>query len=130
MDAQDVPKCLPGHQTTDPSDFELMFQGHLEVPNCCPDGQCSQCSQGGQAAGVGSQDLPQGSVIIDENERVIPTHGDSSARVRQRQGAVMAATGQNRQTPSKPQIAKTSMQSAVKNPKPGFIGAIGYDVVK
>jgi pilus assembly protein CpaC len=31
-----VPACLPGSQTTDPTDWELFFKGQIEVPNCCP----------------------------------------------------------------------------------------------
>jgi pilus assembly protein CpaC len=39
-----VPACLPGSQTTDPSDWELFFKGHLEVPNCCPEPGCQCCA--------------------------------------------------------------------------------------
>ena len=38
MDANEVPPCGPGMQTTSPSDWELFMKGHLEVPNCCPTG--------------------------------------------------------------------------------------------
>ena len=37
MNPGQVPTCLPGMETTNPSDWELFFKGHLEVPNCCPD---------------------------------------------------------------------------------------------
>ena len=36
MDANEVPPCGPGMQTTSPSDWELFMKGHLEVPKCCP----------------------------------------------------------------------------------------------
>jgi pilus assembly protein CpaC len=36
MDAEQVPPCGPGMETTEPTDVQLFFEGHLEVPNCCP----------------------------------------------------------------------------------------------
>ena len=30
-----VPGCMPGMETANPTDWELFFKGHLEVPNCC-----------------------------------------------------------------------------------------------
>ena len=41
MDANQVPPCGPGMQSASPSDWELFFKGHLEVPVCpppCPPG--------------------------------------------------------------------------------------------
>ena len=38
LDANQVPPCGPGMETTSPSDWELFFKGHLEVPVCCPTG--------------------------------------------------------------------------------------------
>ena len=40
MDANQVPPCGPGMETTSPSDWELFFKGHLEVPVCCNGGGC------------------------------------------------------------------------------------------
>ena len=34
MDASQVPPCGPGMQSASPSDWELFFKGHLEVPVC------------------------------------------------------------------------------------------------
>ena len=48
MEPCQVPACLPGSNTADPTDWELFFKGQIEVPNCCPaDGTCQQCIQGG-----------------------------------------------------------------------------------
>ncbi len=50
MDANEVPPCGPGMQTTSPTDWELFMKGHLEVPNCCPNcngAGCSQCKENG-----------------------------------------------------------------------------------
>ena len=45
MDANEVPQCGPGMATTSPTDWELYMKGHLEVPNCCPNGNGGDCSQ-------------------------------------------------------------------------------------
>jgi pilus assembly protein CpaC len=36
LEPGEVPTCLPGSQTADPTDWELFFKGQIEVPNCCP----------------------------------------------------------------------------------------------
>jgi pilus assembly protein CpaC len=91
-----VPTCLPGMNTTEPSDWELFFKGHIEVPNCCPtDGNgCPTCN----ANGMGASSEP----------------------------AVEHATQQNPQNRLLPnQVAANSPP-----PEPGFIGPIGYDILK
>lgn len=95
MEPGQVPTCLPGMNTTEPSDWELFFKGHIEVPNCCPtDGNCQNCNQGGM-------------------------NGPSNT-------AVEAVSRQNPQNRSQPnQVAANSPP-----PEPGFIGPIGYDIVK
>ena len=40
LDANQVPPCGPGMETTSPSDWELFFKGHIEVPVCCNGGGC------------------------------------------------------------------------------------------
>ena len=35
LDANQVPPCGPGMESASPSDWELFFKGHLEVPVCC-----------------------------------------------------------------------------------------------
>jgi pilus assembly protein CpaC len=90
MEPGQVPTCLPGMNTTNPSDWELFFKGHMEVPNCCPaDGAACQ------ANGPGN----------------IPTP---------------ACEPVGRQNPQdRNQLAANSQP-----PEPGFIGPIGYDVLK
>jgi pilus assembly protein CpaC len=91
-----VPTCLPGMTTAEPSDWELFFKGHLEVPNCCPtDGNCQNCNNG-----MGNQPAP--GVEVTPYGRLNP---------------------QNRSMPN--QVAANSTL-----PEPGFIGPIGYDVLK
>jgi pilus assembly protein CpaC len=45
LNADQVPKCGPGQNTTTPSDWELFMNGHLEVPACCPDGDARVANQ-------------------------------------------------------------------------------------
>ncbi len=156
MDPHEVPKCLPGMQTTDPNDWELIVEGHLEVPNCCGDGSCGSCNQCRDAQSAQGQSVqgrpapqppiaPQGAVIIEQNERVIRPPTDASAgRLRQPISTSQAIVGptrstwqrpnplmaHSRQDPSGPQITQTSSQDLGKVAKPSFHGPIGYDVVK
>ena len=89
MEPGQVPTCLPGTETTNPSDWELFFKGHLEVPNCCP----------AEPAVAG-----------------IPKAG----------GQVPMVDRQNPQNPSPASQVAMNPQPA----EPGFIGPIGYDVLK
>ena len=107
MDAEDVPKWGPGMKTTNPSDWELYAYGHLEVPNCCDGSGCQQCRQGGDP---GMDGIPPGGIILEERE-------DPRASY-------------DRYTPRKPRISQADSRSDRQIAEPGFIGPIGYDVVK
>ena len=37
-DPHEMPKCLPGTQTTSPTDWQFYVRGHMEVPKICPPG--------------------------------------------------------------------------------------------
>lgn len=67
LNADQVPKCGPGQNTTSPSDWELFMNGHLEVPACCPDGDNRMANQqncvkntNGSDGTVGSRNNRQG----------------------------------------------------------------------
>jgi len=100
MEPGQVPACMPGMQTTNPSDWELFFKGHLEVPNCCPDPAVSRCP----VSTTSGANVPG----------VIPAPGN---------GPIGWQDPQNRSTPN---------QMAMNPPpaEPGFIGPVGYDVLK
>ena len=76
LDANQVPLCGPGMETTSPSDWELFFKGHIEVPVCCNGGGC----QGGNGAGRVS-DARAGRRLRPATER---TAADARAEPRQR----------------------------------------------
>jgi pilus assembly protein CpaC len=96
MEPGQVPACLPGTETTNPTDWELFFKGHLEVPNCCPDNcaTCQSCPASGSGPGVN----PAAGPLTRQNP-------------------------QNR-------AASDQMAMNPQASEPGFIGPIGYDVLK
>jgi pilus assembly protein CpaC len=119
MDANEVPPCGPGMQTTSPSDWELYMKGYLEVPNCCPsNGHCNgQC----QKNGAGADGPPPDGMILNPGEKIpTPQPADGSS----------ASRRQSRQTPSKPTPSTAVSANGTPNGPPGFIGPVGYDVVK
>lgn len=117
MDAHEVPPCGPGMRTTSPSDWELFAQGHLEVPNCCPPGY----DQGLQAGGGAGMTMSPDGMILEEPD---PAGQAQQAALNKPQAR------QNRYTSSKPQAAPTDSPPSGEKAAAGFIGPIGYDVVK
>jgi pilus assembly protein CpaC len=96
LEPSQVPRCLPGSQTADPSDWELFFKGHIEVPNCCP------C------------EAP-----------ISPVRGYEG-------GSTGFNFGGDPNSPQNPQNRAGTDELAQNPPgtEPGFIGPIGYDVLK
>ncbi len=79
MDKHEVPPCLPGTNTTSPSDVELYGRGYVEVPKCnCPPG--SESSMQIQGAVEGS---PPASIN--------PAHGTITPGLQAPEGPVSAA---------------------------------------
>ncbi|MBN2477006.1 MAG: pilus assembly protein N-terminal domain-containing protein [Pirellulales bacterium] len=126
MDAEEVPLCGPGMRTTSPSDWELYFQGHLEVPVCCPgcggDG-CAQC--GGEGGDPGMQPY-QGMLLPQPGDagRTAPT------RFSQVSTAARPGVVHNRHTPPNPRSSAADSPATNQNAEPLFMGPIGYDVIK
>jgi pilus assembly protein CpaC len=120
LDACEVPPCGPGMQTTSPSDWELYFKGHLEVPRCPPDPCAGGCPSAGGAAGDAPCDPPSDG-MIGSQERVPtpqPAKTDSPSKPH------------SRHSPTKSNPTASAGSSATPNGPPGFIGPVGYDVVK
>jgi pilus assembly protein CpaC len=119
LDADEVPPCGPGMQTTSPSDVELYLKGHLEVPKCPPDAACGKrCGSG--PSGDNSCGPPPDGMIGPEEQ--VPAPQPSSADATRKP--------HSRYSPSKPNSAASSMPSGSADSPPGFIGPVGYDVVK
>jgi pilus assembly protein CpaC len=63
MNPCDVPPCLPGMSSRNPTDCELYWKGHIEVPSCgpCAAGDClwgGEGHGGGPAGGPGAEMVP------------------------------------------------------------------------
>lgn len=142
MDASEVPQCGPGMATTSPTDWELYMKGHLEVPNCCPVGEgCQQCNQGVNGSPT---PMPQEGMIGPEQINTPPPSSAAKGvsqpggrntppmpgpmNLARRSGG--SSTPYNRQTSSKANNQSGNSSSGASNDPPGFIGPVGYDVVK
>jgi pilus assembly protein CpaC len=143
LDACEVPPCGPGLATTSPNDWELYLKGDLEVPNCCPaeggNGACPSCRGAG-----GMQPPGDGMIGPEPIPSPEPAGATRSGRVMNSRTAMsapgVAPSGQptptvaskpnDRYTRAKPQTPAQPAASDDPNEPPGFIGPIGYDVVK
>ena len=116
LDANQVPLCGPGMETTSPSDWELFFKGHIEVPVCC-NGGCNGAMGGGCPTPA-----PAG-VFGPQPSEPLPTPAPSRVN-----GA--AADPYSRYPSSNPKDANnpnSPAQADAHNPDPPFAGPIGYD---
>jgi pilus assembly protein CpaC len=96
MNPGQVPACMPGMESADPSDWDLFFKGHLEVPNCC---------------------------AVEPAVSRVPLVVAGGA------GSNPAASPNNPQVPQNP-TAANQMAMQTQPAEPGFIGPVGYDVLK
>jgi len=151
MDAHEVPQGGPGTSTTVPSDVELYWRGHIEVPKCCGGQGCSSC----QGQGVGGESimpapapssgevwlhddagLPSASATQFDGTPGSTSAGGTSARFQRLPGATPAATSTSSLN------SGTSSRNGLRNPpslqvrrsgssisgQPGMIGPTGYEV--
>ena len=145
LDACDVPHVGPGLQTTNPSDCELYFKGHLEVPACQMPGAPVQRSPV-------YEEVPQGTLpekpSIKANpasvstasstaarnveykpsntaDRTVLTENVSARRTVPANGYSSPADPVSRYNPAKPSEPTAQQTSRTA---PGFIGPLGYDV--
>lgn len=141
MDANEVPQCGPGMSTTDPTDWELFMKGHLEVPNCCPAGEPCTHNKGDENGSPTPE--PEEGMIGPEQIQTPPASGTtkgSSNQSKKMPGLVAptnvasrTGSGSNpnsRYNSSKQNGTSDTASSGKSNSPPGFIGPVGYDVVK
>ncbi len=161
----EVPPCLPGTMTEEPSDWELYMKRHLEVPKCCPPGtagtgengaNCQECNKGeviinsgdvgNGSQGGGDGQLPGFILQPTPAEQISPpaAQGTTSPAARRSTPGVdprMAAVGRysnpaNRYTPynrtgtNSGQTQNQTGAAGANKTLPGFIGPVGYDVVR
>ncbi|MBN2580612.1 MAG: pilus assembly protein N-terminal domain-containing protein [Pirellulales bacterium] len=125
LDACQVPQCGPGLATTSPSDWELYMQGHVEVPNCCPTGDCGPCLDSRNGGPP-----PDGMIGPEPIPSPDPGASPHDARLRRRPAATVASNPNNRHSRARPQPLPYGTAPGGPNEPPGFIGPIGYDVIK
>lgn len=134
VDADAVPPCGPGSQTTSPTDWELYMRGYMEVPNCCP--TCPTPDMGTGAPG-------DSGMIYDSRPEPVrtpaPTKPVPAAPVPPKSGT----SSYSRPLPPTQSIDLTERQNrSNRQPQtgisttpgnddlPGFIGPIGYDATR
>jgi pilus assembly protein CpaC len=158
MDPHEVPPCGPGMSTSIPSDLDLYWRGHIEVPNCyCFPGAggdggdgCNGCGAAGVGAATAGDMSDAAEEVVPENrgasrfrrlpqERTgtnLPEYGATRKRILRQPGSVES----RRATPAVPVSAATrpymrnagnqspARSSSPAGDGPGLIGPIGYDV--
>jgi pilus assembly protein CpaC len=122
MDASEVPPCGPGDATTSPNDWELYMKGHLEVPNCCPNGDPNSPPPDGMIG-------PDESGVLTPDNRPI-SRGGSEAGTAQVARRPNGASSQSRYNSSKPTRGAVNSRLSDANSPPPFVGPVGYDVIK
>ncbi|MCE5269516.1 MAG: hypothetical protein LLG00_16695, partial [Planctomycetaceae bacterium] len=129
MDPNEVPQCGPGTRTTSPSDWELFMKGHLEVPNCCPADRTQGPTPEGMMPGPPSdaEPVPAPSPADAANGQTSGGSGrPAAAEVARRR----ANGPYDRYSASKPNAGNDGSSSGSHGNPPGFMGPVGYDVVK
>ena len=147
MNCDQVPHCLPGTFTTDPSDKELYGKGYLEVPKCCEGGHlhcvggfgcgphgCGKQTYSTPMGGtpVYSSPVPTGTMHYS-TPTPAETHyqGQPSTEFQpQRVPAVQTSTRvNNTRNRSYPNRRGQEPTPPSANSQPGLIGPLGYDVI-
>ena len=116
MDPEEVPPCGPGMETAVPNDVQLFFEGHLEVPNCCPAAP--------QGAGVAQASLVQGPGM--QGPMAQPAEPVAAPPPSQPAGSPANPSG--RYNPNGRQDQTTAPVSSAHHTLPTFLGPVGYDV--
>jgi pilus assembly protein CpaC len=145
MDACDVPPCVPGSASRSPSDCDLYWKGHVEVPSCGP---CSagDCLWGGEGSnhmmGPGPETIPTpapGANGAKPGESG-PANGTSSSsppRTSARTSSSnlaypssVAAGSPSQYSRPRPQDPRSTASASKQPAEPSLIGPVGYDAAK
>lgn len=138
LDPHEVPGCLPGQQTTSPSDVELYFRGYLEVPNCCPDSSCMTETGGGMVPAEEVSvpvEMPSSAAPVPASPEAAPAPDPNSGAANRANGRYRAvryqgANGSSPPIASRPgrtRVDGTSREN--RSEDPGLFGRVGYDVL-
>ncbi|MCY2994246.1 MAG: pilus assembly protein N-terminal domain-containing protein [Planctomycetota bacterium] len=127
LDPHQVPQCGPGQTTSPPSDCEFYSYGYLEVPNCCPDGQCSNCQKGTGLPST-AQALPSGPAAVG-GQPVAPDPSQSVSPLRSR--SLPVQTDANAASGYRPNTLGPARPASVPaSPAGATFGPLGYDPLR
>ncbi len=116
MDAEQVPQCGPGMQTTSPNDWDFYMKGHLETPNCCPNYKSSTSDKT-----PNTQSAP-GMIGPEQIEAPDPSSKSNGGK----QPIQMTRRPTNRYDGNKASGSAPTGATASPDGAPGFIGPVGY----
>lgn len=145
MQPHEVPHCGPGLNTMSPSDCELMWKAHLEVPKCCGPGCGPACRGEGPGAPMGpgvwgTPDEPEmipGSGGAGASPSVVPGQppksgaaptGRQTVPLRTQARVPRRTSPDPRSYPPNPSVPNPAGPRREGSEPPGFYGATGYDV--
>ena len=139
LDCGEVPQCLPGMHTDVPNDCQEYWKGYIEVPSKGPCGPCG-CPGGPIDNGRG---MPDGSMQLYETVppgAPTPAVGAEARSVVRPGNGVSTASAvrplpppsnpQSRYNASNAQDVRSASRTNSTGSTPGFIGPVGYDVLK
>jgi pilus assembly protein CpaC len=146
VDKCEAPRCFPGMHTDCPTDCELYWKGHIEVPSRGPCGPYGggDCPAGYPTPPAGDFRGPYEEVPVQEAvphppvSRRDPTLTPPSASMppdfdasKRPPGAGVASPtdSANRYNPNAGQSPRIGSRVKTTGGTPGFIGPIGYDVL-
>lgn len=138
LDPHEAPSCLPGTQTTSPSDTELYGRGYIEVPRCCPDGSCPTCQANGIPAP--GETIMEGAIDSSPGKSIAPLpdldQGSSFSPGRYspaqpKQPVSSQVVPASASVPSRDSASRSGLPNRRKPQQdPGMFGRVGYDVVE
>lgn len=135
MNPGQVPPCGPGQHTTSPSDCDLYFKGHLEVPRPCPVGcPTEMCPPNSPESESMPGMIGPGEVLpLPPPQGAVSGRAPGSVPLTAQRPSVFRGSGsqnpQSRPVASQPYRPAYPQGNAPKTAEPGFIGPIGYDLV-
>jgi pilus assembly protein CpaC len=143
LDCYEVPQCLPGMHTDVPNDCGQYWKGYIEVPTRGPCGPNCGPNGGPMSTIDTPPGMPDGNLPFYET---VPAGSPTPARPAEarsntrRPGGVATASAtrplpaqtnpQSRYNASAAPDQRTSSRTNSAGSTPGFIGPVGYDVLK
>ncbi len=132
LDPHEVPPCPPGTSTVSPNDWQLYFQGKLEVPNGGPTTQGNGEGVGGEYSGGAMNPASRGYGVPGSpgvTANSAPADPTAASFVKSRTLSAPRTPSQtSRYNPSGSQGGPMGSSGATDTGAlPGFLGPIGYD---